>query len=156
MNNFKLLQKSDRHIAIQIKDCLFIITHFPVNAGNSNAYDDMLLGIIGNTENIINDYNDCNVILGGDFNLQFVGELSCRAIFNDFYRSSGLKLCDSKVIDPTWFKYLSEGNNSKIIYRSLLYRQVMVKKVQSVEIIDSGMNLSDHLKEPRILFQEAC
>ena len=73
MNNFKLLQKSDRHIAIKIKDCLFIIIHFPVNAGNSNAYDDMLLGIIGNTENIINDYNDCNVILGGDFNLQFVG-----------------------------------------------------------------------------------
>ena len=145
MNNFKLLHKSERLIAVKIKNCLFINIYFPVNAGNSNAYDDILLGIIGNIENIINDYNDCNVVLGGDFNLQFVGELSCRAIFNDFVKSSGLKLCDSKVIGPTRFTYLSEGNNCKSFIDHFFVDGALFEKVQSAEIIDSGMNLSDHL-----------
>src|SRR6218665_2076019 len=145
MNNFKLLHKSERLIAVKIKNCLFINICFPVNAGNSNAYDDMLLGIIGNIENIINDYNDCNVILGGDFNLQFVGELSGRVIFNDFVKSSGLKLCDSKLIGPTRFTYLSEGNNCKSFIDHFFVDGALFEKVQSAEIIDSGMNLSDHL-----------
>src|SRR6218665_1083555 len=52
MNNFKLLHKSERLIAVIIKNCLFINVYVHANEGDSNAYDDMLLG---NIENITND-----------------------------------------------------------------------------------------------------
>jgi len=143
--NLKILLKLDRLIAVKIKNRLFINVYFPVNTCNGNAYDDILLNLVGVIENILSDYPECSVILGGDFNLEFVNELSCRAIVNDFVRSSMLKLCDSKVASPTRFTYVSEANNSKSFIDHFFVDVALFDKVESSEIIDSGMNLSDHL-----------
>jgi len=67
--NLKILIKLDRLIAVKIKNRLFINVYFPVNTCNGNAYDDILLDLVGVIENILSDYPECNVILGGDFNL---------------------------------------------------------------------------------------
>ena len=126
MCKLNILRKLDSLIAVKIKNGLFINVYFPVNTCISIAYDDILLELVSVTENILSNHPECDAILGGDFSLQCVNELSSREIFNDFVKSCKLKQRDCKVVILTRFTYQSEANNSKtFIY--LLMKHCLIK-----------------------------
>lgn len=152
-HSLKILMKMERLIAVQLKNCLLINVYFPTVS--NNAYIDILSELIGAVEDIIDDNLDCDVIFGGDFNLEFVNGLSCCPTFNNFINSAKLNICDDKVIGPTKFTYLSGANNHSTSFIDHFFiSDGLIDLVKSSEIIDSGINLSDHL--PLLLHLSGC
>ena len=110
-----------------------------------HTYDDLLLKLVSDIANVLEYNPECTVILGGDFNIVFVKEMSCREVFKYFGKSRKLKLCDSKVVSPIRITYRSKANGSESFIDHFFVNEALFAKVQTSEIIDSGVNLSDHL-----------
>src|SRR6218665_220328 len=98
MHCLNILAKLDRIIAIKVANCVFINVYFPVL--NCVSYDDTMTELVVIIDGILSENLGCNIVLGGDFNLEFINELSQCQIFNDFVKAARLMLCDSRVVGP--------------------------------------------------------
>src|SRR6218665_430714 len=105
-----------------------------------------LLAII---DGIISENLCCSIILGGDFNLEFVNDLYQCNIFNNFIKSARLM-----VVGSTKYTYLYGAHNSTSFIDHFFINVALMDKVESSEVIDIVVNLSDHL--PLVLHLSYC
>ena len=136
MHCLNILAKLDRIIAIKVANCVFINVYFPVL--NCVSYDDTMTELVVIIDGILSENLGCNIILGGDFNLEFINELSQRQIFNDFVRAARLRLCDSRVVGSTQYTYLSGAHNSTSFIDHFFVNVSLLDNVEASEVIDSG------------------
>lgn len=96
--------KSDRTISIKLANCIFINVYSP--AVNCVSYDDIMTELVGIIDGNLSENLGCNIVLGGDFKLEFVNDLSQCQIFNNFVKAARPMLCDSRVVSSTEHTYL--------------------------------------------------
>ena len=143
MHCLNIIAKLDRIIAIKVANTVFINVYFPVL--NCVSYDDTMTELVVIIDGILSENLGCSIILGGDFNFEFVNDLSQCNIFNDFIKAARLMLCDSRVVGSTKYTYLSGAHNSTSFIYHFFINVALMDKVESSEVIDIGVNLSDHM-----------
>ena len=136
------LVKSERVLAVKIGGCIFICVYFPVS--NSSAeYASMISNVISVMEDIAVQNMHCPIIIGGDFNLEFVnGFTRCHGL-NDFIVSNNMHRCKSAA--GTMYTFCAENRNAQSFIDHFLVNDCLIDSVHDCYAVESGVNFSDRL-----------
>ena len=141
-NNFQCLIKCDRVLAVKVGNCIFVCVYLPVFK-NSPEYMNILSNIISILEHLVIQNMHIPIIIGGNFNLEFLnGVTRCHA-FNQFISSANLFRCETT--EATTHTYICETRNASSLIDHFLVNKYLVDKFSDCYAVDSGLNFSDHL-----------
>ena len=122
--------------------CLIISVYMPVNdnsAASILTFGDTLAEI----SSIINTYDEHNVIMGGDFNVDFNKESINKDLLSNFCATEIFTSEFHQYPNAVNFTYESPtGNRSYIDH--FLYSKELSNKISNVQRLLDGHNLSDH------------
>jgi len=131
----------ERFTVVAIGNWLLASVYLPCagTADRQSLYDDVLLEL----DSVISDYNELDLLVGGDFNVDLDTNNSYSASVSNFMMRNNLKRCDK--IYPTGIKhtYVNEA-----LQCSSAIDFIMTSNDQSTvafNIVDIDINLSDHL-----------
>lgn len=137
----KLICAEDRFIAMMCGRLLIINVYFPCFSSVSDdfEFEDLLASIA----NLLcsNTYEHC--LICGDFNFQFVKSHSRWTIFSQFLGSHQLVPTDD-LLTGSRVTYGIPGHSRSSFIDHFVVSQNLLTSVTSVNILDSGINLSDH------------
>jgi len=91
----------------------------------------------------VNHNKHSPLIIGADFNLEFVNGLTQCHAFNNFLASANLCSCD--VTHDTTHTFVCESRNAQSMIDHFLVSSCLVDKVDLCCTVDSGLNFSDHV-----------
>jgi len=161
---FKCVAKRDRFIIICVGDVLIVNVCLPCVSILSD-YEESLFCIMSDICNVIQGFGYSsvnNIIIGGDLNFEYTdNNFGYRTLCNNF-RHLNLSPCDN-LIDgsgsdnrlPTTYYQLGSGHQAFIdhFWSSVSLQSCLTKSY----IVDSGLNLSDHLPVTRYCIEvEHC
>jgi exonuclease III len=144
LNNVQCLTMTERVIAVKIGSYIVVNVYFPVYS-NSDVYFNNVSDILSSIESLIHSSPDCHMIIGGDFNLEFVNGISRCVLLNDFINACNLKLCDGANDSAIQYTYMCESRNAKSFIDHFIVSDVLFKNVLKYVTVDIGINLSDHV-----------
>jgi len=121
---------------------LFINVYLPCFDGSANYKSEMHFygGYIANILESVN-YSDC--IIMGDFNFVCDASHCGYRIFKDIFDEYSLHVCDN-LIKSDSATYVNEALGQSSCIDHFVVSQSLLQSVQSVSVIDSGSNFSDH------------
>ena len=144
IKNITCVFRDSRVIIAAIGKTLIVNIYLP----NCIIKDDYVLelqDIFASIGNVIDNYAGFDVIVAGDFNFQFVSDNIGFQHLDKFMAEFHLGSCDYLLKTPPDYTFHIE----KLGYRSFIDHFVcsshLITKVDSLHILDSGCNLSDHL-----------
>jgi len=145
----KIVAMRDRFIAAFIGDALFVNVYFPCVNGMSD-YVETMQCMLSDLENVIADSGASNIVIGGDFNFDFIKDGVGCCMFSQALGNFSLIVCDH-LIEPRYgcvnhpFTYFQLGSGNSSFIDHFCVSKSLLNKVVKSYIIESGENLSDHL-----------
>ena len=85
----------------------------------------------------------CSVIIGGDFNLEFLNSVTQSYAFNKFISSANLHR--RETTETTKHTFCCETRNPSSLIDHFLVSKCVIDKVDACYTVASGLNFSDHL-----------
>ena len=132
--------------AIQYTQYNFIIVnvYLPVNK-ELNEYKNCMSDIFTGISYVLDQYSDYSVIVAGDFNCDLIGDnIGCKLVAQ-FMTDRKLTCCDKWCNEDTKYTYCHASQDSRSFIDHFLVSNNLCSSVDSCEVVDSGVNLSDHL-----------
>ena len=132
---------SDRCVIVRVLNYLLVNVYLPCHGTENrrNIVEDILYEMSVH----ISNYNDCTVLLGGDFNCDLDSPDEVAFIINNFARDNFLFRCDRISGMYKVNTYVNEALNRSSCIDYFLTSSLNALK--SFYVIDEGSNLSDHL-----------
>ena len=132
---------SDRCVIVRVFNYLLVNVYLPCHGteNRKNIVEDILYEMSVH----ISNYNDCTVLLGGDFNGDLDSSDELAFIINNFARDNFLFRCDRVSGMHKVNTYVNEALNCSSCIDYFLTSSLNALK--SFYVIDEGSNLSDHL-----------
>ena len=137
-----LITNVDRLVIVKIGDVYVINVYLPDSSVCNR--EDIVSDICGQIEANVSFTADTSVVLGGDFNFEFVGGKSCFQDFDSFVADNDLCICDSKFGDNARYTYYHESRGCSSWIDHFVVSRYLFDRVTDADIIESGCNLSDH------------
>jgi len=134
------IMSGDRFTAVKVYDWLMLTVYMPcVGTKDRDAlYSDVLLEI----QSIINDYSNCNILVGGDFNTDLNCRVNVSNAVNNFIADNQLHRCDVLYPVASKFTFFNEASNCASAVDYMLTSNAC--NTIGFNIIDMDINLSDH------------
>jgi len=137
----KLISKHSRFIIIQIDNTVLINVYLPCSG--SDNWDDEYVDCLAMIGNKLSEIQYTNIIFGGDLNVDFSSSHPLRSCLHDFFEGLNLRLTYNLLpVDSVTFRVEASGASSLIDHFAV--SQHVYADISSIEVIDSGANLSDH------------
>lgn len=132
---------NDRLTAIKLSNWIVVNVYMPCS-GTPNRqllYSDILQEILA----LMSTYSGCNLLIGGDFNVNLDCHSSVSDVVNGFLSDNNMVRCDVLFPVSSKFTYVNEALNNKstIDYFVTSSRESTV----AFNVLDLDLNLSDHL-----------
>jgi len=140
---------AERYVIVKISNYLFVNWHLPCS-GTSNRQL-IIEEILAEVDTCIKYHNDCNLVLGGDFNCDLDSSDSVTNIISDFMKENNLHRCDSAAGSTKAFTYCSDALGHYSCIDFVLMSDVV--NLCSYSVKECGSNLSDHLP---VMVQFTC
>ena len=135
---------SDRIVAVRFQfgsfRCVFASIYMPCNVASNN---DEFFEILTELSMLSSIYDDINLIIGGDFNVNYQIHSTRSEIFKNF--KSNIELFCPNADGENKYSYSfmnSAGDRSMIDY--IFLNHEIISKITNFEILYEGDNLSDH------------
>ena len=144
----KLVKTASRFIILQIDDIVLINVYLP--CVSSDNWDVEYLDCLASIINVMSELQYMYIILAGDMNIDF---LNCHkgsmytTVANSlmtFAQQLRLKFTDDKCIDKATYTFRAEFSGAASFIDHIAVSEDLYDDVSKVEVIDSGINLSDH------------
>jgi len=140
--NIRLIKANTRYIILQLGDTVFINVYLPCKSSLhcEEVFNDCLASILQD----VNELQYCDIVFGGDLNVDFSVSDTFSDMLLNFAHELNLKFvydklpADSRVT----FRVDSTGANSAIDHFAVT--KALFDSIISVDVVDSGINLSDH------------
>ena len=140
--NIKLIKAVARYIILQHGDTVFINVYLPCKSSLQceEAFAECLASILQD----VNELQYCDIVFGGDLNVDFSVSDTFSDILLNFAHELDLKFVYDKLPADSrnTFRVESTGATSAIDHFAVT--KALYDSINSVEVIDSGINLSDH------------
>jgi len=137
-----LVVNSERLIIVMVGSVYVANVYLPDSSNSSR--DEIVSDICSQIESHV-DFNSNNtVIIGGDFNLEFLNDTSCCKDLNSFLLDNDLCVCDTKFTTDIDYTYFNETHNCFSWIDHFITSRSLFDKVTNARIVDLGSNLSDH------------
>ena len=149
-NHIKIIDcDCDRYVAIQLYIkyiCNFVIhcVYFPCNS-NCPDYIVDASNIISKIELNFNNYSSSSHLLAGDFNFVCADGIAGYDLFKSIIPNYGLTCCDNLNTSNVNYTYCHATLNQSSLLDHFFVSDNVKQSIVNYEIIDSGINLSDHL-----------
>jgi len=142
LNNVKLICASQSYIIVQYEDILLVNVYLPCKATvqREEKFADCLASVM----NDIVDISFSNIIFGGDMNIDFTGTDPLRDMLIDFTQSLGLVFVDDKLPCGQHYTFRVDSTGAESLIDHFAVTKGLYDYISDVEIMDSGINLSDH------------
>ena len=135
----------ERFVILVVGKIILVNAYFPSPQADDfyNATNDMLSEI----DTVIKSLQGHHVMLAADFNVDLNSSHRAVTIYKNFFSSLDLCVCDNRlsknpnILNYT-FKHDSLNRSSYIDF--FVVSKSLLDKVTDFDIIDSGINLSDH------------
>jgi len=139
---FKVVKLSSRYIILKAWSTLFINVYLPcISAADwENEYLDCLACIL----NDIGDITYKNIVMGGDFNIDFATSHPLSDSLCDFMADLSLLNLDNKLPSNATCSFRVDVSGASSLVDHFFVSESTVDSVSAVDIVDSGINLSDH------------
>jgi len=135
-----LITNVDRLIIVKIGNVYVTNVYLPDSSVCNR--DGIVSDICGQIEANVSFTADTVVVLGGDFNLEFVNGKSCSKDFDSFIADYDLMICDSKFGDNANYTYCHESRGCSSWIDHFVVSRYLYDRVTKAEIIETGSNLS--------------
>jgi len=140
--DFKVVKLSTRYIILKAWSTLFINVYLPCISSTDweNEYMDCLACIANDVSEI-----DCrNIIMGGDFNVDFNSKHPLINVLCSFMTDFSLVNLDNKLPPGTNVSFRVDASGASSLVDHFFVSKSITDYVYDVEIMDNGINLSDH------------
>jgi len=137
-----LIAKNERFIIIKLGSIYVVNVYLPDSSVCGR--DEVIADICSQIEDYVIIHGNEYIVIGGDFNLEFVNGATCCADLNSFMSDKNLRVCDSKFTDNVKYTYCHETRNCSSWIDHFAVSRSLFDKVDDAHIIDTGNNLSDH------------
>ena len=139
---------SDRFCALKLLDLsgsttLMISVYMPAECAPSHFSD--YLNTLGEIEGFIDSQQCDNIVLAGDFNVDFDRGGSLADILLDFISDLDLVASDLSYRNSVGFTYERDDGLARSWIDHIICSQVLSPSMTNVHTLKSGTNLSDHL-----------
>ena len=137
----KLICKHSRYIILQISDLVLVNAYLPCVGSDTWEHDYM--DCLASIANILGELNYTHLIFGGDFNIDFTRKHAMIGFVKDFLSEFNLLLIDDLLPSGSVTYNVDKSGASSFIDHFAVSQQIY-DNIISAEIVDSGINLSDH------------
>jgi len=137
-----LIVNSERLTIVRIEDLYVVNVYLPDTSTAGRA--EIVLDICSQIESHVNFHDNRYVIIGGDFNLEFINGTSCCQDLNSFIIENDLCVCDSKFSNGPGYTHCQETRSCSSWIDHFITSRNLFDKVDDAKIIEIGSNLSDH------------
>ena len=157
---YRCIAKRERFIAILVTDVMFVNVYLPC-ISNLEEYEEALECILSDLHCVISDAHVGKVVIGGDFNFEFINtDVGCR-LFTRAASQLGIKVCDRFIssyssMDCSPFTYYQLGSGNRSFIDHFCISELLEDNITSSFIVDSGENMSDHLPLSLSLKMDMC
>ena len=139
----------NRYAAIQLciaNLCKFVIhcVYFPCNS-NCQDYVVKASNVISKIELNLNNYSSSSHILAGDYNFACVDGVIGHDLFKSVVSNYSLTCCDNLNTSNVDYSYCHATLNQFSLLDHFFVTDNINQSILNYPIIDSGLNLSDHL-----------
>ena len=138
----KLLCKSDRYVIVCLDKTILCSIYMPCKSVNN--FEDVYADTLSNVINIVNDTAHDAVIVGGDFNTAFNCGSVLSFLVRDFCDALAVTSTDHMLPPDESYTFRNTMGGTSLIDHFIVSNHI-VSSVKSINIIDSGLNMSDHL-----------
>jgi exonuclease III len=141
-SKIKIIKNTDRYILMQFGAVVIINVYMP--ASGTAQQEDVYCSCLASILNDVNELHYDAIIMGGDFNIDPSGDCNVGRALNTFCAEIDVLRVhqSSNNVIPYTFRVLSTGATSNIDF--FFVSRTVLKDVNKCEILDSGINLSDH------------
>ena len=138
----KLIKKEERFIILMVNDLVVINVYLPC-ASNGNWQETYMNCLASITEELTRiEYK--YIVFGGDLNMDFCRDHPLSDYVNTFCEELNLQFVDDKLPQTSRYSYRVEASNASSLIDHFAVSKQLFTKVSMVDIIDSGINFSDH------------
>jgi exonuclease III len=141
-NQVKLVKKADRFIILRLNDTALINVYLPCQSGVN--WQDEAINCISSIDNELQSLNCNSIIMGGDMNIDFNRRHPLTACIDSFCNKFKLKIIDDKLSGNLKSSFIVEASGASSLIDHFAISDILLDRVVSTCIIDSGINLSDH------------
>jgi exonuclease III len=143
-SQFKCVAISERYMAIIVGNLLMFNVYFP-NCVDIEIYMNAMTSLLTDIRDLINRNRKLKVVICGDFNFEFVDNHAGCLLVKQLMADFNLTLCDDLYKDSNVFTYRNFALNQFSCIDHCIVDDTIRSDILSVEIVDSGINLSDHV-----------
>ena len=122
---------------------LVINVYMPCSPDSKKESKEEFIDIIAEILSLCRSYDCENIIIGGDFNIDFNRNGKCKELLCDFISAEGLSLVeDSDGTNP--YSFRSKANKSQSLIDHFIISDALCSKLVKYNILHDGHNMSDH------------
>ena len=121
---------------------LIVNVYMAVNGGTYKSYEEFG-NILNEISGILNIYDNFDIIIGGDFNVDFRVNSLNLMLLNSFVEDEDLNTINNYMSNPNSFSYESNMGNKSLIDHFFISNNIK-NKIGSCDILINESNLSDH------------
>ena len=139
---FEVIKLSSRYIILLAFSTLFINVYLPSSCTVDweNEYLDCLACIM----NDICDLTYSNIVMGGDFNVDFTSNHPLINTLNTFMADMDLQNLDCKLPQNVTCSFRVDASGASSLIDHFMVTTSLCNSVNDVNMVDNGLNLSDH------------
>jgi len=132
---------SERFTVVKMANWLLICVYLPCTGTDNRLllYSDVLQDL----QSVISVHNECDCLIGGDFNTDLTTDNHFNIIVNNFIANNNLYRCD--IILPVASKYTYINESLSCMSTIDYMRTSNTDRTVAFNILDIDLNLSDHL-----------
>ena len=140
----KCLATAERFLILSVHNVIIINVYLPV-CKEQNGYINDMSDIFSGISYVLDQYPDYSVIVAGDFNCDIVSDnIGCKLVAQ-FMVEHRLACCDKWCNKDIKYTYCHASLDSRSFIDHFLVSNSICSQVEGCEVVDSGVNLSDHL-----------
>ena len=145
----RLICKAERFIIVCYRDTVFVNVYMPCSSVKNyvDVYCDTLASILAS----VNTCKFQSVVFGGDLNFDFTVGGAVSGLLHDFMDSLTLVATYTCLHGSCVQSYRHATLKASSLIDHFLISKMLVDDIRSIEIVDDGSNMSDHLPAVMLL-----
>ena len=141
-NVTRLVKASSRYMIVQVGDVLLLNVYLPGVSTPNRTVE--FIDCLANILNYLSDLQYSYIIFGGDMNIDLDVECELCTILKNFCDELELRFVSDKLLPNHLATYRVEATGASSTIDYFAVSRDLYMSVLAVDVIDSGINLSDH------------
>ena len=108
-------------------------------------YENEFVKILASISNTLSSINYTKIIFEGDLNLELKSSNFVFNVLTEFMVELNLCFIDNKLPAGATYSYLQESTGKSSLIDHFIVSETLVADIKNLDIIESGINLSDRL-----------